>query len=220
MPQSRRPGVPNISSIMLHMKRNLKNKKVIIVIAFLIAVLAVVFLFPAKHWFNQTYYRRKAEHTVRLQIKPLKEVLTSLGFTNLSKLDTKCGYATFKPTEGDQRQSGGTYFECSSGIDRYIKVPTDAAGKASLNENTAKLSQILQTNGWESRPDYPTIPWFQKISQGVDYQPDQLNKKNVNGFECIVDFFTAYSKMYSEEPAISVRIFCNKPSNPEPPIYD
>jgi hypothetical protein len=206
---------------MLHMKRNLKNKKAIIVTAFLIVVLAVltiVFLFPAKHWFDQTYYRKKAEHTVIAQIKPLKEILMSLGFTNLSKLDTKCDYVTFKPTEGDQQQSGGTYFECSSGIDRYTKVPTDAAGKANFNQNAAKLSQILHTNGWQSRPDYPTIPWFQKISQGIDYQPDQLNEKKVNDFECIVDFFTAYSKVYNEEPAISVRIFCNKPSSPEPPI--
>lgn len=204
---------------MLHMKRNLKNKKAVIVIAFLIAVLAAVLLFPAKHWFNQTYYRKKVEHTVTSQIKPLREVLTSLGFTNLSKLNTKCGNVTYEPTgEGDQRQSGGTYFECSSGIDRYIKVPTDAVGIARFNQNAAKLSQVLQTNGWQSRPDYPTIPWFQKISQGVDYQPDQLNKKKVNGFECVVDFFTAYSKMHNEVPAISVQIFCDKPPNPEPPI--
>lgn len=182
-----------------------------------IAVLAIVFLFPAKHWFNQIYYRNKTERTVNLQIKPLKEVLTSLGFTNLAKLETKCGYVTYGPTNDDQLKSSGTYFECSSGIDRYIKVPTDAAGKTSFNQNAAKLSQILQDNGWKSRPDYPTIPWFQKISQGVDYQPDQLNTKKVDDFECTVDFFTAYSKMHNEKPAISMRIFCDKTSSPEPP---
>lgn len=205
---------------MLRMRRSLKNKKAVI-IALLVVLLAVlaVFLFPAKHWFNQTYYRKKAEHTVTSQIKPLKEVLTSIGFTDLSKLDTKCGYVTYKPVEGaDQAHSGGTYFECSSGIDRYIKVPTDAEGKSNFNQNAAKLSQILQANGWQSRPDYPTIPWFQKISEGVDYQPDQLNKKTVDGFNCIVDFFTAYSKMYNEKPAISMRIFCDKPPDPEPPV--
>lgn len=203
------------------MKRNIKSKKGIgiAVLIVLLAVLAVIFLFPAKHWFNQTYYRKKAEHTVTAQIKPLKEVLNSLGFTNLSKLDTKCGYVTYKPIEGsDQAHGGGTYFECSSGIDRYIKVPTDPAGKASFNRDAAKLSQVLEANGWKSRPDYPTIPWFQKISEGVDYQPDQLNQKRVNGFDCIVDFFTAYSKMYNEKPAISVRIFCNKIPNSEPPV--
>lgn len=185
----------------------------------MLAVLALVFLFPAKHWFNQTYYRKKAEHTVTSQIKPLKEVLTSLGFTDLSKLDTKCGYVTYGPTEGDQ-QSGGAYFECSSGIDRYIKVPKDAAGKDGFNQNAAKLSQILQANGWQSRPDYPTIPWFQKISEGVDYQPDQLNEKKVNGFDCMVDFFTAYSKIHNDEPAISVHISCTNIPDPEQPIND
>jgi hypothetical protein len=198
---------------MLYVKRKLSDKKVTIITALLILMLAIVFLFPAKHWFDQTYYRKKTEHTVTAQIKPLKEVLTSLGFTNLSKLDTKCGDVTYEP----KQQSGGAYFECSSGIDRYMKVPTDAAGKASFNENAAKLSQILQANGWHSRPDYPTIPWFQKISQGVDYQPDQLNQKKVNNFECMVDFFTAYSKMHNERPAISVRIFCNNTPDPEPP---
>jgi hypothetical protein len=203
------------------MKRYSKNKKIISIAApilFLVG-LVIIFLFPAKHWFNQIYYRKKAEHTVTTQIKPLKEVLTSLGFTDLSKLDTKCGYVTYRPVEGaDQAHNGGTYFDCSSGIDRYIKVPTDPAGKASFNQIAAKLSQVLQANGWQSRQDYPTIPWFQKISQGVDYQPDQLNQKKVNDFDCVVDFFTAYSKLYSEKPAISVRVFCNKTPDPEPTI--
>ncbi len=203
------------------MKRKLEKKTAIILISLLvILVSAVVFLFPAKRWFNQTYYRKKAEHTVNSQIRPLKDVLKSLGFTDLSRLDTKCGYTTYEPIhEGDTQYSGGTYFECSSGIDRLIKVPTDTAGKNSFNQNAAKLSQALQANGWQSRPDYPTIPWFKKISQGVDYQPDQLNKKKVGDFECIVDFFTAYSKMYNEEPAISVRIFCDRPFDPAVPVY-
>jgi hypothetical protein len=221
------------------MKRKLKNKKIIIPTALLLAVLAIIFLILAlfffKHWYNETYYRKKAEHTVTAQIKPLKDVLTSLGFMNLSKLDTKCRDVTYEPIDidrgpqsgaayapiqidGTQQQSGGAYFECSSGIDRYIKVPIDAAGKVTFNQNVAKLSQILQANGWKSRPDYPTIPWFQKISQGVDYQPDQLNQKKVNDLDCIVDFFTAYSKMHNESPAISVRIFCNNTPEPEPPI--
>src|ERR1041385_6756900 len=103
------------------MKRRLKNKKtkIIALIALLLTLLAIFFLFPAKHWFNQTYYRNKAEHTVTRQIKPLKEVLTSLGFTDLLKLDTKCGYVHYKPVEGsDRAYGGGTYFDCSSGIDR------------------------------------------------------------------------------------------------------
>ena len=185
-----------------------------------ILALGAIFLFPVKHWFNQTYYRKKAENTVSSQIKPLREVLTSLGFTDLTRLDTKCGYFTYEPiNEGDTRYSGGTYFECSSGIDRLLKLPADAAGKDNFNQNAAKLSQTLQANGWQSRPDYPTSSWFEKISQGVDYQPDQLNKKKVGDFECIVDFFTAFSKMYNEEPAISVRIFCDRPFDPEPPVY-
>jgi hypothetical protein len=216
------PGVPFYKQYNVHMKRKLKSKQVIIPITLLLAVLAIIFLifalFCFKHWYNPIYFRKKVEHTVSAQVKPLKDVLTSLGFTNLSKLDTKCGDVTYEPTyEGDQRQSGGAYFECSSGIDRYTKVPTDAVGIARFNQNAAKLSQILQANGWKSRPDYPTVPWFQKISQGVDYQPDQLNKKKINDLECTVDFFTAYSKMHNQSPAISVRIFCNNTPYPESP---
>ena len=195
------------------MKRKLKTNKeisVAVVLILVLALLAIVFLFPAKKWVVHTYNRMQAERTIMSQIKPLNDVLTSLGFENLSKLDTKCGDITYYPVEADQKHSGGTYFECSSGVDRYLKVHTDVAGKLSFNKNAAELSQILQANGWKSRTDYPTIPWFLSISQGVDYQPDQLNTKITNGFECIVDFFTAFSKIYNEEPAISLQIFCNK----------
>lgn len=175
--------------------------------------MATTGLYFGRHWLLQNYYRQKVERTFTNELKPLKGSLTALGYKDLSNLDTRCGYITYKSDPADPLDEpirpNGTYLECSSGINRLTKVPEDAAGKITFNQRAVELSKVLQANGWQSRKDYPTVPWFQKISEGVDYQPDQLNQKTVNNMQCTVDFFTAFSK--PDPIAISVMAFCVKP---------
>jgi hypothetical protein len=195
------------------MKRLARKKRIILGSILLIILVIAAGLYFGRHWKAENYYRLKVERTVTTQIKPLESSLKALGFNDLANLNTDCKYNTYKlnlPKNAlnDQLRPSGTYFDCFSGIDRLITVPTDSVGKAAFNKNAEELSKTLQANGWVSRPDYPTIPWFQEISKGVDYQPDQLNEKNVDGMHCIVDFFTAFSK--PAPTAISARINCSK----------
>lgn len=173
-------------------------------------------LFLGRNWLAQNYDRLKVERTISGEIEKLEPQLTALGFTDLKQLETSCGYVTY-PSHEEMQQDGGFYlsgpgpqYECSSGIDRLTQVPTDEAGKAQFNRNAENLNQSLRANGWKSREDLQTIQWFQEISKGVDWQPDQLNTKTVDDLNCMVDFFTAYSK--PAPPAISVQFNCYKPN--------
>jgi hypothetical protein len=168
-------------------------------------------LLIGRRWLRANYERLQAEATINEQLKPLKASLTALGFKDLSSLDTQCGYikaALPNPEIGpmdDVAYQTGVNLRCSSGIDRYLVIPAD---KATFKQHASDLSKALRANGWISRPDYLTIPWFQQIGNGVDYQPDQLNSKSVQDYDCTVDFFTAFSRPAA--PALSLRAFCDK----------
>jgi len=164
-------------------------------------------------WAQHNVIRLRAERSVKEELAPLRASLTALGFTNLSELDTKC--ATTQPPEptvnpqhpNDIPDAPIPVFECSSGVNRYVVLPADAAGKTAFIRQAQELSRTLRANGWTSREDYPTVPWFQSVAGGVDYQPDQLNTKNIGNVHCMVDFFTAFSK--PKPPAISLQASCN-----------
>jgi hypothetical protein len=186
-------------------------------IAVSLLVLFVVVMFVNRHWFSDNYYRMKVEGIVKSQIKPLKSDLEAMGFENLNSLDTACKYNTYENHMYDSltdyvHPEGGTFFECSSGVNRYIKLPTEAISDYKLS--VAQLHNDLVANGWISRPDYPTIEWFNKILSGVDYQPDQLNQKKVGRFDCTTDFITSFSKQYSDSrlPAVTLDFRCSKSS--------
>lgn len=192
------------------MKKTTHSKRKLVIVSLVIVALLAVGAFVSKQWLIQNYYRQKVEKTLNAQLKPLASTLKSLGFADLATLDTACSYNTYPDTSGvtDAAYSTGKVFECSSGVRGYIKIPTDDQGKATFNQNAVELSKVLQANGWESRKDYHTVPWFEKITQGVDYQPDQLNLKTVGDIQCTVDFFTAFSQ--PDPAAISMHAYCNK----------
>lgn len=153
-------------------------------------------------WVQRNYHRLSVERTIHKELKPLKAPLEALGFTDLDNLDTQCTKPAADPSIGPSDDD----WDCSASINRYVKVPAD---KIAFNQHAETLSKALQANGWKSREDLPTIPWFQKISQNVDYQPDQLNTKQIGDMACTIDFYTAYSK--PQAPAISLRAACDTP---------
>lgn len=177
----------------------------------LVLVIVGLGLFVKKDWVKRSYYRVQTERTVRKELKPLQDSLTSLGFNNLSSLQTSCNVSD--PSNIPENFEGvidaelrpGRYLDCSSSVSQFIRVPED---KKAFQQHAEELSKVLQSNGWESREDYPTIQWFKAISEGVDYQPDQYNHKDVNGWNCVTDFFTAFSK--PEPAALNMQLICNK----------
>lgn len=197
------------------MAKHYSTKKWLLFSAILLAALSLTAsAFVFRKWINVTYTRYKIENTISSELKPLESVLSSLGFGNLKELDTNCGYNTYKwePNllggAADITHSDGTYFECSSGIDRYIVVAEGTSNRSELVKHANELSVALQSNGWKSREDLLTVPWFENIAKDVDYQPDQLNTKKVGNFDCIIDFFTAFSK--PKPTAISMRAYCTR----------
>lgn len=192
------------------MKKTSRSKRTLVIVSLVIVALVAVGAFASKQWLIQNYYRQKVEKTLSTQLKPLASTLKSLGFGDLTTLDTACSYNIYPDTSAvtDAAYSAGKVFECSSSVRGFIKVPTDEQGKATFNQNAFELSKILQANGWESRKEYPTVSWFEKISQGVDYQPDQLNLKTVGNIQCTIDFFTAFSQ--PDPAALSLHAYCSK----------
>jgi hypothetical protein len=186
----------------------LLKRKYIYIVLILLVTIAISAVVLSKDWITTNYYRYKVESTVSSETKPLKSSLEALGFKELDKLKTSCGYIVWGETF--LAPNSPTYFDCYSGMDRYYVLPQDEPGKASTMERVRELDAALRSNGWTSRPDYQTVMWFEKILEGVDYQPDQLNTKTVGDLNCIVDFFTAYSK--PNPPAVSLSIHCNKPT--------
>lgn len=169
----------------------------------LLAIVAVVLL--DNSWVKQNLYRMRVERTITSELAPLRAPLQALGFSDFTNLTTECA------TTEDPTQSNGVavkHLSCSSRINRFVHVPTGTEGKAQFNQHAQELSKALQANGWKQREDLPTIPWFQKISEGVDYQPDQLNTKTVNGMDCMIDFYTAFSK--PQPAALSLQASCTK----------
>lgn len=180
-----------------------------------LAVALVILAIAAWHnWFVTNYSRLKVERTTRHELSKISEPLQALGFHDLDDLTTICGYNdTSKPAYGANDSSNpnntASALDCDSRINQTVYVPTDAAGTKTFNQQAATLSKALTDNGWKQREDLPTIPWFQKITEGIDYQPDQLNTKKVNGLDCTVDFFTAFA--HPQAPRISLLAYCSKP---------
>ena len=185
--------------------------KVAWALAILVVLAIVSGLTFGKKWVRLNSERLHVERTISTELKPLESTLSAFGFKDLTNLATSCEYVTYNTDPNsldDTFHDNGTYLDCASGIDRFLVIPSSTAGKTAFNQHAQELSKVLQTNGWKSRPDYLTIPWFQKISEGVDYQPDQLNTKTIGDLECTVDFFTAFSK--PSAPALSLHAFCVK----------
>lgn len=190
-------------------KTNKKNQKQtwIIISAAVFILIVVASLTVGRNWIVGNYYRVKIEKTLRNELRPFTAPLNELGFTNLNDIDTKCSYVKYPvaPPADSPHPEGGTFFECRTSVNRFVVMSKDAA---KINNNAKQISDLLKANGWNTRKDFPTIDWFKKITEGVDYQPDQYSQKQVGDFNCIFDFFTAFSK--PDPAAVAFNASCTK----------
>lgn len=156
----------------------------------MVVVLAVVFAW--NHGLRTAYEKERIKRTLTSQIKDLEAPLERMGFS-LSNIKAAC-----------ERGEGSDLY-CNARVNSFVVIRSTPE---ELNQQAAQLSDLLNQHGWHQRPDYPTKDWFNKISQQVDYQPDQLNTKTVDGMDCTVDFFTAFSK--PKPAAVTLSADCSK----------
>lgn len=187
-----------------------KSNKTIIAIAIPLIVLLCLGVYASREWIDTTYSRIRIERTITQELKPLQPQLEALGFSDFSHLNTECGTIHIEQEQLQYIDSlyarPGDYFECTSGIDRYTVVATQSFDAERFRQKAVELSDALEKNGWHQREDYPTISWFSNLAAGIDYQPDQLNTKTVGNYDCVIDFFTAFSQ--PAPAAMSVHAFC------------
>ena len=188
-----------------------KIKCLVVYLLITLIALATFFLFQShisdhlQQAMATNYHRPRVESTVRKQIKPLENSLGALGFANFGHLDTRCGYVTYNNDPNEiSLEMAGTFFECSSGIDRFVRIPTDEAGREQFIAHAKDFDRTLSTEGWKPGAN---LPWFKKVSQKGNFiANDQVSSKSFGRYKCMINFFTAYSD--PDPPAISVRIYC------------
>jgi hypothetical protein len=154
---------------------------------------------------QRRYYGYQARHELSQQIEPLLPSLNAIGFTNLSKTKVSC-------TSTPDAKSGKNINSCVAITKEYIVVGNDSTVVSKLTGSAKQFSEQLDKNGWKQRKDYPVIAWFTALGKGVDYQPDQLNIKQLDSMTCTIDITTAFSK--PAPPAISLVATCEKPAIP------
>lgn len=188
-------------------KLTLSNRRPYLVIGIIIILLTLgLTAFIKRDGILRRIYSYQVRSELAEQLKPLQEPLKALGFTNLPKPKATCSSIP-------NMQTGKSESTCTATISKYIVIGRGETVTKKINKSAAWLDSQFSANGWKQRKDLPTIAWFNTISQGVDYQPDQLNIKQLNTMTCTIDFFTAFSK--PSEPAINLVATCEKPAMPQ-----
>jgi hypothetical protein len=152
-------------------------------------------------WLKEQYYRYQVKNALSGELQKLHEPLAALGFTQLGKPTVKCSH-------DDEFGKGARQLRCTAHVSKYLVMVNRTANSTDIDAGARQLSQYLDQNSWYQRKDYLTIPWFEKIGQGVDYQPDQINTKNIGEIACGVTFYTAFSK--PAPAAIELQAECSK----------
>jgi hypothetical protein len=183
---------------------NSKIKTFILIALGLILVGGGIGVYVKRSWVQRHYEAYQLKRELSQQIQPLRGSLEALGFTDL-KLKSECSY----PPADYQSGQPGKVLHCTASISKYIIVGSGSDVTFTLTGGAVQLSKQLDQHGWQQRKDLPTIKWFEAIAKGVDYQPDQLNVKQLDDATCTIDFFTAFSK--PAKPAINLVAMCQKP---------
>ena len=185
-------------------KSNPKRKLLGVAGVFMVVLLFTVALAMRSHDDPaQNSLKSLAESTLQQEIAKLGAPLTAMGF-DTKKVQTNC-------YKGADQLAEPVDLVCTATIDSYQVLGKDKERLAKINDQALSLSNLLDKNGWKQREDLKTIDWFKNISKGVDYQPDQLNTKQIGEISCTVDFFTAFSK--PAPIAITLKADCSHPGS-------
>lgn len=167
----------------------------------LLAVLSGALIKAGHPKLQRVYYGYQVRSALKNERKKLQDPLGSFGFANLEGGKSICVY-------GVEYGYASPKLICRAEVHSYTVLPADAAGKQAMNAKARALSDLMAKNGWKSG-NSPLVPWFQGITEGKDYQPDQFNYKHVGNMFCMLDYTTAFSK--PKPPAMSVTMQCSAP---------
>jgi hypothetical protein len=191
------------------MKKPHSRKNIYKIIGIVILTLLLLSLvgYLKREGLQRRWYGHQVQSELSQQIQPLTQSFSDIGFTNLPKAKVDCEKA---PTA----KLGQSENACMALIKKYIVVGSGETVSNELDKGASELSKHLESNGWKQRKDLPVTTWFHAIGQGIDYQPDQLDLKQIgNNITCTIDITTAFSK--PKPPAINLVMTCEKPALPE-----
>jgi len=191
-------------SALLFMKKPRAKLKLAMWVSLAIIVVSGPALFLGWHWLTASYYRPQIERAVAKQIAPLKGDLAAMGFKDLTKLSTDCGYPGY-PSDKPAPQPG-TALACSSKTSRLLTVPFDVTAKSQLIQRAGELDKNLKKQGWRLVSDKSTTTWFEMVASGKAFPPDQTYTKDLGDTACTFSFWTAYSE--PDPPALSMVVSC------------
>jgi hypothetical protein len=177
--------------------------RTMLLVGALILVGLLITLLANRDQIERTYQTYQMTSAFKHELAPLRSHLEALGFSELDRIKSQCI---------NQKSPSGAIdpgLTCSASLDGYVEVGNDKDRLAKLNAAAQALSKAFDQNGWRQREDYKTVDWFKAISQNVDYQPDQLNVKQLDDKTCTIDFYTAYSN--PKPIAFSLQATCHKP---------
>lgn len=169
-----------------------------------IIVLAVLVVIVSWSWLREVYYGYEAESAFSTQLTDLRGPLNTLGFRNINSATSICRTETIAGYSKPQ-------LNCASSLNKYVVIGTSLSAKNNFVAQANKLDQLLKQYGWtEDKNVTPTIAeWFEGITSGKDYYPDDgayLTSGNTN---CSMDFFVAYSN--PGPPAFNLAMGCSSP---------
>lgn len=170
-------------------------------ISALVVLFLVIFVFVLGQNISKWRYGNDAKASFNTELSTLGPLSTfGLKKTSNSKCITEAISQYNKPQ-----------LQCSVSEDPYIVIGKSVSSKNHFVAQAAKLDNLLKKNGWtETANATPTIKqWFEGITSGKDWYPDEGAYKNIGASHCSIDFFLAFSN--PKPPAFNLQASCTAP---------
>ena len=169
-----------------------------------IIVIAVFVVISSWSWLKEVYYGYEAESAFSTQLTNLRGPLNIFGFRSINSVTSICRSELFVQYSSPQ-------LNCVSSISKYTVIGNSPISKNNYITQAKQLDQLLKQYGWtEDRNATPTIAdWFEGITSGKDYYPDEGAYLTSGHTTCSMDFFVAYSS--PSPPAFNLEMGCSSP---------
>jgi len=167
-------------------------------------VLVILFAVISCVWVKELYYAHEAKSSFSNQLTNLRDPLNTFGFNGITSEHAKCLNESVYLYNTKQLQ-------CTSSYDAYVVIGTSQVAKNNFVAKAAELDQLLKKYGWtETANATPNIAdWFQGITSGKDWLPDEGAYRNVGKTSCALDFMLAFSN--PKPPAFNLQMACSSP---------